>query len=63
MGEDLAVSGRGRRGFHVIGHRHRCCSAMESNSISRINGDIAQLTGALRAQVDQAVAVSRKHWG
>jgi hypothetical protein len=36
-------------------------SATRSNSISRINGDIAQLPGAERAQVDQTVAVIRKH--
>jgi hypothetical protein len=32
---------------------------MKTNSISRINGDIAQLTEAARAKVDQAVAVIR----
>ena len=29
--------------------------------ISRVNGDIAELPDAERAQIDQAVAVARKH--
>jgi hypothetical protein len=36
-------------------------SAMKTNPISRIHGDIAQLTEAERAQADQVVTVIRKH--
>jgi hypothetical protein len=36
-------------------------SAMKTNPISRIHGDIAQLTGVEHARADQVVTAIRKH--